>query len=181
LAPEPCVEEVVWTLAGCRVDGTSMVHERAMEPEYNVASTSQPSQLCGCVGIIDEHIKLHTHLASIRWTNGFDFPGLGFASANVSMAEVKVAVKRHVCRSLGRIPNRCSNSGANEGVRSLSASSRTCNGKDTGQIGITVLTARRAKNLTRDISHSPLVLRIKSTIRPGVATTIWGRCPSSRA
>ena len=37
------------------------------------------------------------------------------------------------------------------------------------------------RNLTLERFHSPLPLRKWSTIRPGVATTTWGRLPNSRA
>lgn len=56
---------------------------------------------------------------------GFCLPGLGGASAIASMDGVRVAVKRHVCRSFGRTLKRCDSSGANVGVSSRSASSRT--------------------------------------------------------
>ncbi|KXN93301.1 hypothetical protein AN958_00225 [Leucoagaricus sp. SymC.cos] len=56
---------------------------------------------------------------------GFIFPGFGGASATESTEGVQVAVNRQVCRSFGKILNRCDSSGANVGVSSRSASSRT--------------------------------------------------------
>lgn len=57
--------------------------------------------------------------------NGFCLPALGGASAMASMEGVRVAVNRHVCRSLGSTSNKRDNSGAKVGVNNLSASSNT--------------------------------------------------------
>lgn len=56
---------------------------------------------------------------------GFCFPARGGAVATASIAGVSVAVKRHVCLSLGRTSNRYASSGANVGVSNRSASSKT--------------------------------------------------------
>lgn len=99
--------------------------------------------------------------------NGFSFPGLGGASATASVDGVSVAVNRHVCRSFGSTSNRCESSGANVGVSSLSASSKTYIPESVKNTDTRVTTS--TKNLTLDRFHSPLLLLKWSTMRPGVA------------
>lgn len=66
-----------------------------------------------------------TYVSFILWMNGFSFPGRGVAFANVSIDGVNVAVNKHVCRSLGSIPNKNDSSEAKVGVKRRSASSKT--------------------------------------------------------
>ena len=74
-----------------------------------------------------------------------------------SIESVIVAVKRHVCRSFGRASKRYDSSGANVGVKSRSASSRTYETTEDQYDG-RAFRAQRTRNLTRETLHSPFEL-----------------------
>lgn len=64
------------------------------------------------VSILDRRVSFRlvpawkeTCLAVVLCTKGVCFPGLGGAAARASIEGVKVAVKRHVWRSLGMASN----------------------------------------------------------------------------
>jgi hypothetical protein len=71
-------------------------------------------------------VFVRAHSDSTRYTKGFCFPGPGGLLASSIIASETVAVKRQVCRFGGIWEKRNERSGANVGVSSRSASSRTC-------------------------------------------------------